>query len=152
MDNCRQMLLATVMAAVVAWSLAARAGELEDGIAAFEKHDFNTAVRLIEPLAEQGNIEAEYFMGTFHMYGHGVAMDPAQAAWYTARPKKQAPWPAGPARRQRPGIDESGITWGGSSAGRASRSQCEGREFDPPPLHHSLIRMAPNSAGNPHKN
>ena len=26
--------------------------------------------------------------------------------------------------------------WGGSSAGRASRSQCEGREFDPPPLHH----------------
>ena len=26
-------------------------------------------------------------------------------------------------------------SWGGSSAGRASRSQCEGREFDPPPLH-----------------
>ncbi|KDD98366.1 hypothetical protein L535_2481 [Bordetella bronchiseptica SBL-F6116] len=28
-----------------------------------------------------------------------------------------------------------GLHWGGSSAGRASRSQCEGREFDPPPLH-----------------
>jgi alkylation response protein AidB-like acyl-CoA dehydrogenase len=27
------------------------------------------------------------------------------------------------------------LLWGGSSAGRASRSQCEGREFDPPPLH-----------------
>ncbi len=26
--------------------------------------------------------------------------------------------------------------WGGSSAGRASRSQCEGRGFDPLPLHH----------------
>src|SRR3954464_15192756 len=26
---------------------------------------------------------------------------------------------------------------GGSSAGRASRSQCEGRELDPPPLHHT---------------
>ena len=25
---------------------------------------------------------------------------------------------------------------GGSSAGRALRSQCRGREFDPPPLHH----------------
>ena len=25
--------------------------------------------------------------------------------------------------------------WGRSSAGRASRSQCEGREFDPPRLH-----------------
>ena len=27
-------------------------------------------------------------------------------------------------------------SWAGSSAGRASRSQCEGREFDPPPVHH----------------
>ncbi len=26
--------------------------------------------------------------------------------------------------------------WGGSSVGRASRSQCEGRGFDPLPLHH----------------
>ena len=65
------------------WSLAVGAGDLEDGIAAFEKHDFNTAVRLIEPLAEQGNVEAEYFMGTFYMYGHGVAMDPPQATvWF----------------------------------------------------------------------
>src|SRR5579871_2809890 len=29
-------------------------------------------------------------------------------------------------------------SWGGSSAGRASRSQCEGRGFDPLPLHHYL--------------
>lgn len=29
------------------------------------------------------------------------------------------------------------LNWGGSSAGRASRSQCEGREFDPHPLHQS---------------
>jgi hypothetical protein len=28
--------------------------------------------------------------------------------------------------------------WGGSSAGRASRSQCEGREFDPHPLHQRI--------------
>src|SRR3954466_7042209 len=27
-------------------------------------------------------------------------------------------------------------SWGGSSVGRASRSQCEGRGFDPLPLHH----------------
>ena len=47
--------------------------------------------------------------------------------------------------------------WGGSSAGRASRSQCEGREFDPPPptnLHQNprsvshagfCLAIAPNS-------
>jgi len=28
-----------------------------------------------------------------------------------------------------------GLMWGGSSVGRASRSQCEGRGFDPLPLH-----------------
>ena len=31
--------------------------------------------------------------------------------------------------------------WGGSSAGRASRSQCEGRGFDPLPLHHEYQRV-----------
>ncbi|HCO42695.1 MAG TPA: hypothetical protein DCZ11_01630 [Gammaproteobacteria bacterium] len=79
MQRCRRFLLA----AFAAWSLNAQAGALEDGIAAFERHDFNTAVRLIKPLAEQGNVEAEYFMGTFYMYGHGVAMDPPQAdMWF----------------------------------------------------------------------
>jgi hypothetical protein len=34
---------------------------------------------------------------------------------------------------------DSQVSWGGSSAGRASRSQCEGREFDPPPLHHPHV-------------
>ena len=29
--------------------------------------------------------------------------------------------------------------WGGSSAGRAPRSQCGGREFDPPPLHNKSL-------------
>ena len=29
--------------------------------------------------------------------------------------------------------------WGRSSAGRASRSQCEGREFDPPRFHQDLL-------------
>ncbi|WP_372717983.1 tetratricopeptide repeat protein [Immundisolibacter sp.] len=72
-----------LIAAVVVGSLTASAGDLEDGIAAFEKRDFNTAVRLIEPLAEQGIVEAEYFMGTFFMYGHGTAMDPPQAKlWF----------------------------------------------------------------------
>ena len=36
------------------------------------------------------------------------------------------------------------LTWGGSSAGRASRSQCEGREFDPPPLHQCSKKNRPS--------
>ncbi len=33
--------------------------------------------------------------------------------------------------------------WGRSSAGRASRSQCEGREFDPPRLHQMTDSFPP---------
>jgi hypothetical protein len=43
-------------------------------------------------------------------------------------------------------------TWGGSSAGRALRSQCRGRGFDPLPLHHFIIPSSPKQAGKPIKN
>lgn len=38
----------------------------------------------------------------------------------------------------------SSTVWGSSSAGRALRSQCRGREFDPPLLHHDRILSAPS--------
>src|SRR5688500_6902866 len=38
-------------------------------------------------------------------------------------------------------------SWGGSSAGRASRSQCEGRGFDPLPLHQFLLLPSLTVAG-----
>src|SRR5439155_23942869 len=40
------------------------------------------------------------------------------------------------------------LAWGGSSAGRASRSQCEGRGFDPLPLHHQIPGFMPRVAFN----
>src|SRR5450432_2369162 len=39
--------------------------------------------------------------------------------------------------------------WGRSSAGRASRSQCEGREFDPPRLHRAPLWGACKGGGRP---
>ena len=38
-------------------------------------------------------------------------------------------------------IEYDSLEWGRSSDGRASRSQCEGREFDPPRLHHLNQRV-----------
>jgi hypothetical protein len=32
--------------------------------------------------------------------------------------------------------------WAGSSAGRASRSQCEGRGFDPHPVHYLILILS----------
>src|SRR5262249_3376909 len=41
------------------------------------------------------------------------------------------------------------LDWGGSSIGRASRSQCEGWEFDPPPLHLTEFFPCTRIAGAP---
>jgi hypothetical protein len=56
------------------------AGPLEDGIAALEQHEYATAFRLLEPLAKQGNAEAQYNLGLWYENGRGEVMTSAQAA------------------------------------------------------------------------
>jgi uncharacterized protein len=62
----------------------AEAGQLEDGEAAYFKHDYAEAVRLSRPLADKGNAPAETRLASIYFWGgHGVRPDPAQAAlWY----------------------------------------------------------------------
>lgn len=61
----------------------AEPGDLERGIEAFEHQDYDTAMGLIRPLAEAGDTEALYFMGTFYLYGAGVEMNPVEAnTWF----------------------------------------------------------------------
>ena len=59
------------------------AGALEDGTAAMIRGDWPAAVKLLQPLAEQGNAQAQVDMGDMYMFGHGVKKDPAKAlTWY----------------------------------------------------------------------
>jgi TPR repeat protein len=59
------------------------AGPFEDATAAFNKGDYEAAMRLIRPLAEQGNVEAQFNLGVMYAQGKGVPQDYAQAAaWY----------------------------------------------------------------------
>jgi TPR repeat protein len=61
---------------------AAGAG-LERGMSAVEKRDWATALREFEPLAEQGNPEAQVNLGNLYMKGYGVEQDYKQAfRWY----------------------------------------------------------------------
>ena len=62
----------------------AKAGQLEDGEAAYFKHDYAEAVRLLRPLADKGNAAAENRLASIYFWGgHGVRPDPAQAVlWY----------------------------------------------------------------------
>ena len=55
----------------------------EDASAAHERGDFETAFRLMKPLAEQGNAKAQYNLGVMYHNGEGVQQDHAEAAkWY----------------------------------------------------------------------
>ncbi len=62
---------------------AAAAGPFEDGLAAHERSDYATALRLFRPLGEQGNASAQYTLGFMYALGQGVPQDDAEAVkWY----------------------------------------------------------------------
>jgi len=59
------------------------AAPLDDGVAALEAGRYDDALRVLRPLAEAGNIEAQLNMGALYDLGGGVPKDRAQAAaWY----------------------------------------------------------------------
>jgi TPR repeat protein len=59
------------------------AGPLEDAIAANDRGDYATALRLLGPLADQGNARAQFNLGLMYDEGRGVAQNKAEALkWY----------------------------------------------------------------------
>jgi TPR repeat protein len=59
------------------------AGPLEDGEAAYRQGDYASAMRLLRPLAGQGNAAAQNSLGVMYAKGQGVPQDYAQALiWY----------------------------------------------------------------------
>jgi TPR repeat protein len=60
---------------VLSFAETVAAGPLEDADAAVKRRDYATAVRLVRPLAEQGNASAQYTLGVFYDNGLGVPQD-----------------------------------------------------------------------------
>jgi len=57
--------------------------DLQKGVNAFNEGDYETALTECQPLAEEGNIEAQFCVGRLYANGFGVAMDDALALkWY----------------------------------------------------------------------
>ena len=55
----------------------------EDGRAAYGRGDYAAAARKWRPLAEAGDAEVQYYLGTMYGHGRGVEQDDAEAArWY----------------------------------------------------------------------
>ncbi len=54
-----------------------------EGVAAYKRGDYATALREFRPLANQGNADAQYNLGVMYDNGLGVPQDHAEAAkWY----------------------------------------------------------------------
>ncbi len=61
----------------------AAAGPFDDAISAHERGDYAAALRLLRPLAEQGNACAQFNLGFMYANGEGVPQDYAAALkWY----------------------------------------------------------------------
>lgn len=55
----------------------------EEGLAAHKKEDYVTALREIEPLADQGNADAQIYLGVRYASGQGVLKDDKEAVkWF----------------------------------------------------------------------
>ena len=54
----------TIVAALLSGTAGAMAGPWQDGMAAYNRGDYVSAIRLLRPLAEAGNSKAQSLMGT----------------------------------------------------------------------------------------
>jgi hypothetical protein len=61
----------------------AMAGPLEDGLAAYNRGDYTAALGAWLPLAERGDMDAQFNLGAMYQAGRGVRRDyPEAAKWY----------------------------------------------------------------------
>lgn len=69
--------------ASTAWITAAAAGPMEEATSAYMRGENAKAVKILRPLAEAGNRDAQFYLGGMYDYGLGVTKDYEQAiAWY----------------------------------------------------------------------
>ena len=68
---------------MLALVVSAHGADLQSGLDAYERGDYEAALIQFRPLAEQGNAEAQLYLGIMYEYGKGVPWNPVQAFnWY----------------------------------------------------------------------
>src|SRR4051794_32820172 len=66
-----------------------RAGPWEDGMAAYNRGDYQPAIKLFRPLAQAGNPKAQSVIGVMYRKGEGVARSPKRAfMWFGLAAKR----------------------------------------------------------------
>lgn len=89
------MVVKRIAAAVILSLLVAApapADDLDFGVVAFDRKDYQTAMSLFRPRAEKGDARAQYYLGRMYYDGLGVALDNTKAvAWFTKAARQGAP-------------------------------------------------------------
>ena len=68
---------------ILAFGTEQPAQRVDAAYAAHQKRDYAVALRLVRPMAEQGDARAESLLGLIYLEGHGVQRDEAEAMkWY----------------------------------------------------------------------
>ena len=71
------------IAIILALAVPANSGPFEDGVAAYQRGDYATSLRLWRSLAKQGNAQAQNNLGLMYDRGQGVPQDYREAMkWY----------------------------------------------------------------------
>src|SRR5882757_228035 len=86
------MKLKRAIAAIVlvsAFAAPLAAGTFEDAVDAHARGDYAKALRLIRPLANDGNATAQFNLGVMYLAGHGVRQDYSAAALWFRRAAEQ---------------------------------------------------------------
>jgi uncharacterized protein len=78
-----------VVLAAILFGRAAQSAPLDDAHAAYIRGDFSAALTLLQPLADQGNAEAQYYVGSMYATGRGLPQSYAEAARWIRRSAEQ---------------------------------------------------------------
>jgi TPR repeat protein len=93
------MKLKRVIAAIVlvsAFAAPVAAGTFEDAVDAHARGDYAKALRLIRPLANDGDASAQFNLGLMYTTGQGVQQDDAAAALWFRKAAEQGYAPPNP--------------------------------------------------------
>jgi TPR repeat protein len=78
------LLFACAIVALVLSGAAAVAGPWEDGMVAYNRGDYEPAIKLFRPLAQAGNAKAQSILGMMYRKGEGVTPSSARAVmWFS---------------------------------------------------------------------
>src|SRR6266568_4148392 len=90
---CRVLIGLAILWGIIGLAVKSGYTVIQEGVSAYRRGDYATALQEWSPLAQQGNTAAQYNLGLLYEYGYGVLQDYQQAAqWFRRAAEQGNPW------------------------------------------------------------